>query len=137
MTDAGTPHEPTRPPAGWYPSERPGYERWWDGVSWTEMERPAQLPLSQPSGQQQFAPSTGGGVLVTDQRTSGIEITFAWILTVLTLGYLLPWAIAATRGKSNSVAVGVLNLLLGWTVIGWVIALVMACTAHRQVLTHR
>jgi ABC-type transport system involved in cytochrome c biogenesis permease component len=77
------------------------------------------------------------GVLATDQRTSGVEIAFAWIFTLLTLGYLLPWAIAATRGKSNSVAIGVLNLLLGWTVIGWVIALVMACTAHRQRLVVR
>lgn len=72
-----------------------------------------------------------GGNL-TDQRTSSVEITFAWISTVLTLGYLLPWAIAATRGKSNSVAIALVNLFLGWTFIGWVIALVMACTAHQQ-----
>ena len=35
------------------------------------------------------------------------------------------------RGKSNSGAVGWINLLLGWSVIGWIIALVMACGAHR------
>lgn len=131
------PHEPVRPPAGWYSAERPGYERWWDGVRWSEAERPAQVPMLQAAGQQQFAPSAGAGALsmhapATDQRTNGVEVAFAWILTLVTVGYLLPWAIAATRGKSNSIAVGVLNLFLGWTLIGWVIALVMACTAHQQ-----
>ena len=32
-----------------------------------------------------------------------------WLLAVLTIEYLLPWAIAATRGTSNSWAVGLLN----------------------------
>jgi hypothetical protein len=57
--------------------------------------------------------------------------TIAWVLAVLSLGYFLPWAVAATRGKSNAGAIGWLNLLLGWTFIGWVAALVMACTAHQ------
>jgi hypothetical protein len=59
------------------------------------------------------------------------EVVIAWIVTIVTLGYMLPWAIAATRGKSNSGAIAVLNLLLGWTFIGWIIALVMACSAHQ------
>jgi hypothetical protein len=46
---------------------------------------------------------------------------------------MLPWAIAATRGKVNSGAIFWLNLLLGWTVIGWVIALVMSLSAHQVV----
>ena len=44
---------------------------------------------------------------------------------------MLPWAIAATRGKSNQAAIGIINLLLGWTFIGWIVALVMACQAHQ------
>lgn len=71
---------------------------------------------------------------VTDQRpASGAVVAIAWILTVLTFGYFLPWAIAATRGKSNQAAIGLINLLLGWTLIGWIVALVMACTAHQVV----
>lgn len=59
-----------------------------------------------------------------------IQALTAWIIAIITVGYMLPWAIAATRGKSNSGAIGWLNLLLGWSVIGWIIALVMACGPH-------
>lgn len=47
------------------------------------------------------------------------------ILFCLTL-YLLPAGIGIIRGRSNAVAIFVLNLFLGWTLIGWVIALVWA-----------
>jgi hypothetical protein len=57
----------------------------------------------------------------------------AWGLTVLTLGYLFPWAIAASRGRSNQAAIGLLNFFLGWTFVGWVAALVMACQSHQVV----
>jgi hypothetical protein len=67
----------------------------------------------------------------SDHRVNNVEVTFAWIIAVITFLYMLPWAVAATRGKSNSVAIALLNLLLGWTFIGWVAALVMACMAHQ------
>ncbi|MGH9124818.1 MAG: superinfection immunity protein [Acidimicrobiales bacterium] len=69
-------------------------------------------------------------MVVTTRSNKGAQAVIAWILTVLTLGYFLPWAIAATRGKSNSGVIGLLNFLLGWTLIGWIVALVMACGAH-------
>ena len=47
--------------------------------------------------------------------------------------YLLPWAIAASRGKANQWTVFTVNLLLGWTIVGWIVALVMACTAHKPI----
>lgn len=59
--------------------------------------------------------------------SSSSHRTLAWVLAAITLGYMLPWAVAAQRGKSNAGAIGVLNLLVGWTGIGWIIALVMAC----------
>lgn len=40
--------------------------------------------------------------------------------------YFLPAILAFARSKRDSVAILVLNLLLGWTAIGWVIALVWA-----------
>lgn len=76
----------------------------------------------------------GAGMPATDQRVNSAEVVIAWIFTVFSAGYFLPWAIAATRGKSNSAAIGLLNFFLGWTLIGWVIPLIMACGAHRPMM---
>jgi hypothetical protein len=48
---------------------------------------------------------------------------------------MLPWAIAVTRGRSNMAAIGVLNLLLGWSLIGWIVSLVMACQSHSPLMS--
>jgi ABC-type transport system involved in multi-copper enzyme maturation permease subunit len=69
---------------------------------------------------------------LTDQRGSIIHVLIAWAFALLTLLYFLPWAIAASRYKSNSLAIMLINLLLGWTFIGWVVALVMACGSHQM-----
>lgn len=43
--------------------------------------------------------------------------------------YFFPTFVASRRRHNNTVAIGVLNLLLGWTVLGWIIALVWSLTA--------
>lgn len=43
--------------------------------------------------------------------------------------YFLPALIAGVRSKRDVVAIFALNLLLGWTVVGWVAALVWALTS--------
>lgn len=48
-----------------------------------------------------------------------------YMLVVLLL-YFLPVLIAWGRKAKNRASIGVLNLFLGWTLIGWVIALMMA-----------
>jgi hypothetical protein len=40
--------------------------------------------------------------------------------------YFLPAIIAFARSKRDATAILLLNLFLGWTVIGWVVALVWA-----------
>lgn len=46
--------------------------------------------------------------------------------TILALSiYFLPTIVG--YNKNNRVAIGVLNLFLGWTIIGWIIALVWGC----------
>ncbi|HET6625466.1 MAG TPA: superinfection immunity protein [Nocardioidaceae bacterium] len=69
--------------------------------------------------------------LITDQSPKPVQTVFGWVTTIFTLGYMLPWAIAATRGKSNSGLIGWLTFLLGWSGIGWVIFLVLACLPHQ------
>jgi len=55
----------------------------------------------------------------------------AWIIAVLTVGAMLPWAIAEQRNVPNKVAIGWLTFFLGWTVIGWFVFLVMACSGTK------
>ena len=43
--------------------------------------------------------------------------------------YFLPTIIAAVRSKRDILAIFLLNLFLGWSVIGWIIALIWAA-AH-------
>jgi hypothetical protein len=40
--------------------------------------------------------------------------------------YFLPSIIALARGKRDILAIFLLNLFLGWSVIGWVVALIWA-----------
>jgi Superinfection immunity protein len=51
------------------------------------------------------------------------------ILAVLAAGYFLPSFIA--WGRNRAAAIFALNLVAGWTVIGWLAALVWACSAGR------
>ena len=58
----------------------------------------------------------------------------AIVVAILTAGYMLPWAIAAVRDVRHW-SVFWINLLLGWTIVGWIWALVMALRAQRLVVT--
>jgi Superinfection immunity protein len=63
--------------------------------------------------------------------------SFAWpafhwpllVLGILLLGGFLPSVIAFSRRHHNRYAILVLNALLGWTVVGWAVALVWSLTA--------
>jgi hypothetical protein len=46
--------------------------------------------------------------------------------------YVLPSIVAGSRHKRNLGAIVALNLLAGWTVVGWVAALVWALTHDRR-----
>jgi len=69
---------------------------------------------------------------MTDQSGSVVHVVIAWLFALATFLYFMPWAVAASRYKSNTLAIALVNLLLGWTVIGWVVALVMACGSHQM-----
>lgn len=69
--------------------------------------------------------------IVTDQQGRPVSAVVAIVVAILSGGYMLPWAIAALRGNANTWRVFWVNLLLGWTVIGWIVALVMSIREHR------
>jgi len=52
------------------------------------------------------------------------------------LMYFLPTIIAAARSKHDVAAIFVLNFFLGWTFVGWIIALVWALK-HDHVVVMR
>lgn len=53
-------------------------------------------------------------------------MTFLFTLFVL---YWLPTLIAVARRTRSALGVAVVNCFLGWTVIGWIVALVWALAA--------
>jgi len=53
------------------------------------------------------------------------------MLTLIILPiYLLPALVAICRGHRNALAILVLDVLLGWTLIGWVAAFIWACVVE-------
>jgi ABC-type transport system involved in cytochrome c biogenesis permease component len=63
-----------------------------------------------------------------ESLTANEALLLCGVLMVATLLYLLPSFIAFSRGHNNRVAIAVLNVLVGWTFLGWVGALVWALT---------
>jgi len=51
---------------------------------------------------------------------------FGFGLGIPILMYFLPSIIALARSKRDVLAIFLLNLFLGWSVIGWIVALVWA-----------
>lgn len=49
-------------------------------------------------------------------------------MVLLGVIYFYPALVAIVFGHRNSAAILLLNLLLGWTVIGWIIAFVWSAT---------
>jgi len=49
------------------------------------------------------------------------------ILLLLLIPYFVPSVVAVVREMPNKGSVIVVNVFLGWTFIGWVVALAMAC----------
>jgi hypothetical protein len=54
------------------------------------------------------------------------------ILAILLGLYFLPTIVALNRDVLNKWSVLVINLLLGWTLIGWAVALAMAVRTQRE-----
>lgn len=58
---------------------------------------------------------------------SGVGIV---MLIVGLVAYFLPALVANHRGRDGQGLIAVLNFLLGWTVLGWVVLLIVAFTGE-------
>ena len=56
-----------------------------------------------------------------------------FILTIAAL-YFLPTLIARRKRHRNTVAIFALNLLAGWTALGWIVSIVWALTKPPRVI---
>jgi len=68
------------------------------------------------------------------QPSSGIFWLLAIVMGIVfgLLFYFLPYAIAKNRKVENCTAVFLVNLLLGWCLIGWAAALIMGCVMKTE-----
>lgn len=63
---------------------------------------------------------------------------FMLIYLLLSLSlYFLPSIIAYKKHKSNLTLIIICNLLLGWTVVGWIIVLILALKANALVTSDK
>jgi len=67
-----------------------------------------------------------------DSNAVGLVITLIVFAT-----YFLPLIVAVRRWHRDTTAIGMLTLFLGWTIIGWVIALTWACNDNIKTATER
>lgn len=61
-----------------------------------------------------------------------LNIVGAIIVACVSLFYLLPGCIATIRNTRDSGMVWVINIFLGWTILGWIVALAMSFKESRN-----
>lgn len=79
---------------------------------------------------QKGAALTGKGILATLKVAWVSSRTIIAIVLICSI-YFIPTGIAMIKGRQNSLAIFALNLFLGWSIIGWVVALVWALKSDK------
>lgn len=73
-----------------------------------------------------FALTVVNGLCCPISLANGEPVSDLLFFVALFALYFLPLIVACLRGMSGHGGVAVLNLFLGWTVLGWIIALAWA-----------
>lgn len=61
-----------------------------------------------------------------------------WVVVLVgVLVYLLPSCVAVLRGHKNAVPICVINVFLGWLLVGWVVALAWSFSHQDRPRTRR
>jgi hypothetical protein len=66
-------------------------------------------------------------ILATASTNGGSAVLGFVLIAAGIAAYWVPSIVAAVRHVRNTGSIVVINLLTGWTVIGWIVALAMAC----------
>ena len=74
------------------------------------------------------------GMVVLTSADGGLMDRFETLLVLIAIVvvYFFPAMVAARRNHHQNNAIFMLNLLLGWTVIGWMAAFIWAVSAVRR-----
>ena len=73
-----------------------------------------------------------------DSTPTAGQFIFVFVsLAILAAFYLLPGVVASSRRHPQRGAIWILTICLGWTLVGWVAALVWACTNSQRVVLER
>ena len=63
----------------------------------------------------------------------GVAVLFVILAAAtLPLSYRLPTIVAVQRRKQNALSIMMVNLYLGWTILGWIAAMVWAHSVDRE-----
>jgi hypothetical protein len=79
-------------------------------------------------------------MLVSTQTGAGAGIGILVLVVVIAGFYFIPSIVGKVRNVPNIGSVFVINFLLGWTLVGWAVALAMAVRSvgpSTQVVIHR
>jgi Superinfection immunity protein len=69
-----------------------------------------------------------GAIVASTQQETFFEMT-AFLVTCFVL-YWLPTIVAVCRGRNSALGIFILNLILGWSGLCWIIALIWSCTGN-------
>jgi len=72
----------------------------WNGSQWIAEAQPMQ-PYQAPTPMYQAPYSPSAPQFTSDKTGQNVQMIVAWVFAALTLGYFLPWAIAASRRKGQ------------------------------------
>ena len=104
-------------------------------------EKPRPKPIVKPAASGEFWQSAlivvaclaglglAGCLFLKAPASAGCAV----LILLLAIGYFVPLVIALSRNHPNAVPILVLNVLLGWSFVGWVAALVWSLTAFMPV----
>jgi len=98
----------------------------------------APAPAANDTASPTVVPAAANATTPAPQKT-GLNGTFLALVVAGIVGvlvglalYFVPTMIAASRRKQNSLAIFLLNLCLGWTLLGWIVALTWSLYPERS-----
>lgn len=66
------------------------------------------------------------------KKTTEAIVPLIMVGIIALVGYFIPTIVAYNRKKLNKMSILLLNFFLGWSLIGWVVALVWATAKDKQ-----